>query len=121
MLYIPDIVAEPDPVDGLISRACMARYLLGLMAEDFSQTYHFVSWTEDTPFLFWDAVHGNEVEGSFGPVTLPAEARRLIHELAIVSGGWWTHHPNHSKPDDSFIPMECWLQILAERNNHRSP
>jgi len=115
MLYIPNIVPEPDPADGLISRACMARYLLGLMAEDFSQTYHFVSWTEDTPFLFWDAVHGNEVEGAFGPVTLPEEERKLILELGSVSGGWWADRPNHSNPGDSFIPMDRWQRILAER------
>jgi len=50
MLYIRDIVPEPDPVDGLISRSCMARYLLGLKAGDFSETYHFVSWTKELPF-----------------------------------------------------------------------
>lgn len=38
MLYLRDIVPEPDPIDGLISRAYMARYLFGLMAGDFSET-----------------------------------------------------------------------------------
>jgi hypothetical protein len=68
MLYIRDIVPEPDPVDGLISRACMARYLLGLKTGDFSETYHFVSWTKVLPFDFWDAAQGEEVQGAFGPV-----------------------------------------------------
>jgi hypothetical protein len=121
MLYIPDIVAEPDPADGLISRACMARYLLGLMAEDFSQTYHFVSWTEETPFQFWDAAHGKEIEGALSPAKLSADEKKLILELATVAGGWWIDCPNHANPSDSLIPLERWQQILTERNNKSSP
>lgn len=52
MLYIRDIVPEPDPVDGLISRACMARYLLGLKTGDFSETYHLCLVDKDLPLRF---------------------------------------------------------------------
>jgi hypothetical protein len=116
MLYLRDIVPEPDPTDGLISRACMARYLLGLKAEDFSETYHFVSWTKDVPFDFWDAAHGKEVEGAFGWVNLPAEERELILELASVADGWWVDSPTHADPSLSFTPLEEWQARVHARS-----
>lgn len=116
MLYIPDIVSEPDPVDGLISRACMAKYLLGLIAEDFSQTYHFVSWTEELPEHLWAAAHDEEVDASLGKVTLPAAEQKLIRELAVVANGWWIAYPNFAEPGDSFMPLDQWRERFAARN-----
>jgi hypothetical protein len=116
MLYIPDIVSEPDPVDGLISRACMAKYLLGLMAEDFSQTYDFVSWTEELPEHLWAAAHGEEVDGTLGKVVLTSIEQKLILELATVANGWWTAYPNFAEPGDSFTPLDQWRERYAARN-----
>jgi hypothetical protein len=108
MIYIPDIVPEADPADGLISRACMAKYLLGLMAEDFSQTCHLVSWAADVEYHFWSAVHGEDVEGVCGKAKLSPPERKLILDLAIVANGWWTAHPNFSDPGDSFVELDEW-------------
>lgn len=115
MLYIPDIIPEPDPADGLISRVCMAKYLLGLMAKDYSQSYNFVSWSDDLPYLLWDAVHGKEVAGSFGSVSLPPEQRKLLLELATVADGWWIHFPDFTDSGASFISMEQWRIHLKTR------
>ncbi len=115
MLYIPAIIPEPDPADGLISRACMAKYLLGLMAGDFSESYLFVSWTDELPYLFWDAAQGLEVEGAFGPVTLPEEQRKLILELASVSGGWWASRPDQSEQGESFVGLDEWRDLHLKR------
>jgi len=86
MLYIEDIVPEPDPADGLISRACMARYLLGLMASDYSETYFFSSWATDLEYHLWDAVHGKRVEVALGTAMLEEDERKLILELATNPG-----------------------------------
>jgi hypothetical protein len=113
MLYIRSIVPEPDPADGLISRACMAKYLLGLMAEDFSQTYCLVSWTAEVPLLFWQAAHGGEIESAFGPAGIASDERKLVLELAAVSGGWWTGSPGGREAGDAFLPLEEWRKRLA--------
>lgn len=116
MLYIPDIVSEPDPVDGLISRACMAKYLLGLMAEDFSQTYYFVSWTEGVPDHLWAAAHGEEVDGAFGKAVLSPTEKQLILDLATVANGWWIDHPDFTNPVNSFVPLQEWRARVAAHN-----
>jgi hypothetical protein len=116
MLYIPDIVPEADPVDGLISRQCMAKYLLGLLAEDFSQTYHLVSWTKEVPYHFWAAAHGAEVDVAFGKAVLSSTEKKLILDLAIVSNGWWVDHPDFANPVDSFISLEEWRARIAAHN-----
>ena len=117
MLYIPDIVPEPDPADGLISRECMARYLLSLMAGDYSETYFFTSWETELEYHLWDAVHGKCVEAALGTAMLKEDEQKLILEMATVAGGWWVYE-DETQPDQSgpvFIPMERWLQVLAEQ------
>jgi hypothetical protein len=119
MLYIRSIVPEPDPADGLISRVCMAKYLLGLMAEDFSETCHFVSWADDLPFVFWQAALGNEVEGAFGTVALSPEVRDLVMQLATVADGWWTGSPSHDMQGDAFMPLVEWRKRVSERTRSK--
>jgi len=88
MLYVPDIILEPDPADGLISRVSMARYIFRLMAEDYSQTYHFVSWTDEMARSLWDDVHGKPQEAAFGQTNLSEKERKLFLDLATVADGW---------------------------------
>ena len=114
MLYIRSIEPEPDPADGLISRVCMARYLLGLMAEDFSESYFFTSWTDEVPLLSWRAAYGGEVEGAFGPVAMPPDERRLVIELATVADGWWIGSPSHDKQDEAILPLDGWRQRATD-------
>ena len=113
MRFIPDIVPEPDPADGFISRACMARYLLGLMAEDFSQNYYLVSWTEEVPEMLWKAAHGTSFDGAFGErVTLPENEGKLILELATVVDGWWIAAPGHGQ-ESVFMQLAGWRTRMA--------
>jgi hypothetical protein len=114
MLYIRSIVPEPDPADGLISRACMAKYLLGLMAEDFSETYFFLSWADELPFLYWRAAHGDTVEVALGSAELPDDERKLVLELATVAGGWWIASPSHGKQGEAFLSIEEWRRRVAD-------
>lgn len=95
----------------------MAKYLLGLLAEDFSQTYNFVSWSKNLPFLLWNAAQGEEVEGAFGPVTLQPAERKLILELSTVADGWWVAHPHFENPNESFVSLKAWQERLADQGN----
>ena len=121
MLYIEDIVPEPDPADGLISRACMARYLLGLMASDYSETYFFSSWATDLEYHLWDAVHGKRVEVALGTAMLEEDERKLILELATVAGGWWVWPRTDGAEDKAFIPMKEWKQKVGQRRADGHP
>jgi len=121
MLYIEDIVPEPDPADGLISRACMARYLLGLMASDYSETYFFSSWATDLEYHLWDAVHGKRVEVALGTAMLEEDERKLILELATVADGWWVYPRTDGAEDKTFIPMDRWKECLAIRSQRKHP
>ena len=117
MLFIPGIVPEPDPADSLISRACMAKYLLRLMATDFSETYYFTSWETDLEHHLWDAAHGISVEAAFGTCTLEKDEQKLILEFATLANGWWVYE-DETQPvghGPVFIPMDRWKQILAEK------
>jgi hypothetical protein len=91
----------------------MAKYLLGLMAEDFSQTYCLVSWSEEVPLLFWKAAHGREIEGAFGPAGMAADERKLVLELAVVAGGWWIGPPGDRGACDAFLALQEWRQRVA--------
>jgi|GEM_PF-2069657 len=111
MLYIPDIIPEPDPADGLISRASMARYILQLMAEDYSQTHHFVSWDDEMPYRLWDDVHGQPQEAALGETTLSEDDRKLFRDLATVANGWWLDLHDQ----DGFLPMNQWQERIHNR------
>lgn len=100
----------------------MATYLLGLLAEDFSQTYHLVSWTKDVPYHFWAAAHGTEVDGALGKAVLSAIEKKLILDLATVSNGWWVDHPDFVELGGSFVPLEVWrASVVAHSSNSASP
>lgn len=112
MLYVPNFIPEHDPSDGLISRASMARYILRLMAEDYSQTHFLVSWDDEMPFRLWQDAHGEVQEAAFGETRLSERERKLILELAHVADGWWldVHNP------ESVVSMDQWREILAKRS-----
>jgi hypothetical protein len=112
-IYIPIFHPEPDPVDGLISRASMAKYILRLKAEEYSQDYFLISWEDDLDFKLWDDCHGSIQEGAFGETRMSESERALFRDLATVADGWW--RDIHS--DDGFVPMAEWVAITEARSS----
>lgn len=112
MLYVPNFIPEHDPADGLISRASMARYILRLMAEDYSQTHFLDSWDDEMPFRLWHDAHGEVQEVASRKIRLSERERKLVLELAQVAEGWWLdiHNP------DSVVSMDKWREMLAKRS-----
>ena len=99
----------------------MARYLLGLMAGDYSETYFFTSWETDLEYHLWDAVHGKCAEVALGTAMLKEDERKLILELATVAGGWWVWPQTDGAKDKTFIPMNRWKECLAIRSQTKHP
>jgi hypothetical protein len=112
-ICVPIFHPDPDPVDGLVSRASMAKYLLRLKAEEYSQDYFLISWKEGLDFKLWDDANGQAQEADFSTTQLSEPERALFLNLAAVANGWW--RDIHSK--DGFVPMDEWRALIQARSS----
>lgn len=104
---------DPDPADGLPSRAALARELLRYKMEDYSENGFCANWLVDLEFELWEAVdRDSPSEAGMFTVNTSRECRLL----AELCGGWWAWDMVAPPGDNPvFMPMERWLQILADR------
>lgn len=92
----------------------LAREVLLHRMRDYSEDYHCAGWLSSLEFLLWE-------EPAEDDESLTIQARRKItaelRALAGIAGGWWVYSdetmPNERGP--VFIPMERWIQVLAEQ------
>lgn len=108
-----------DLTDGLPSRAALARELLRYKMEEYSQDGFCASWLVDLEFELWEAAERvSPSEREMFTVTTSRECRRV----AELAGGWWAWDKDVAGAGNPvFMPMERWLQVLAERNKNSSP
>lgn len=108
-----------DPTDGLPSRAALARELLRYKMEEYSQYGFYASWLKDLEFELWEPkARDSPSEHEMIMVTTSRECRRL----AELAGGWWAWDNEVPGADNPvFMPLDRWLQVLAERNKNPSP
>jgi hypothetical protein len=105
-----------DPTDGLPSRVALARELLRYKMEEYSQDGFCASWLVDLEFELWTEADR--------PVSLPKRdyilsASRECRMLSEIAGGWWAWDSAVPGADNPvFMPMERWLQVLAERDKN---
>jgi hypothetical protein len=98
------------------TRAELARELLRYKMEEYSQNGFCASWMLDLEFELWNEADRSE--------SLPK--REYIHStsrecrtLAEIAGGWWAWDSKNPCADNPvFIPMERWLEIIAEHNKN---
>ncbi len=104
---------NPDPTDGLPTRAALARELLLYKMEDYSQNGFCASWLEDLEFELWEAAdRDSPSEREMFTVNTSRECRLL----AELCGGWWAWDAEMTGADNPvFMPMERWLNVLANR------
>jgi hypothetical protein len=102
-----------DPTDGLPSRAALARELIRYKMEDYSENSFCASWLVDLEFELWEAA---DRDAPCGDEMFTVNTCRECRLLAELCGGWWAWDkaaPAGVNP--VFMPMERWLEILADR------
>lgn len=106
---------DPDPSDGLPSRAALARELLYRLMREYSEDFHCAGWLSDLEFVVWNFAHNPDRRNTENP---EAESlARWFRDLATIADGWWVG----SKPTgedgsrEAFIPLAEWKERLEER------
>jgi len=106
--------SDLDPNDGLPSRAALARDLLRCKMEQYSEDGFCASWLIDLEFELWTAAElSAPSEREMFTVTTSRECRRL----AELAGGWWAWDKCAPAAENPvFLPMDRWLQAVADRS-----
>jgi len=98
----------------------LAQEVLLHRMQDYSENYHCAGWLSGLEFLRWEEPND---DGESPPAQVCSNIRGELHALAKIAGGWWVYE-DKTQPDKSgpiFIPMERWMQILAEENGSQTP
>ncbi len=101
------------------TRAELAREVLLHRMRDYSEEFHCAGWLGGLEFLLWEVSE----EGGQPWIQSRREISAECHTLAEIAGGWWVYE-DETRPGEHgpvFIPMERWLQVLAEHDKNPPP
>jgi hypothetical protein len=97
------------------TREELARELLRYKMMEYSQDHFCATWLVDLEFELWNAV---DLTAPSPEMDYTASLSHEYRGLGELAGGWWVYD-DETRPGERgpvFIPMERWLQVLAERN-----
>ncbi|MFZ4681592.1 MAG: hypothetical protein ACOYMS_03740 [Terrimicrobiaceae bacterium] len=98
------------------TREELARELLRYKMMEYSQDLFCATWLVDLEWDLWTAAERRDPS----PIhEHTASLSRECRTLAEIADGWWVYK-DETRPEEFgpvFVPMERWLQILAERTS----
>lgn len=106
-----------DPVDGMPSRAALARETLLYRMRMLSKLFYEHEWVEDLEFEIWDMAH--IARARFADKAVTKETAKYFRDLIKLGGGFWVWPEVVGKAGDHeiFIPLEEWKKVLAKRKS----
>lgn len=102
------------------SREELARELLRYKMMEYSSDSACATWLVD---LEWDLWNGADVTDPTREQEWMVEVSRECRVLGEIADGWWVYE-DETRPGEQgpvFVPMERWMQILAERKRTLAP
>lgn len=98
-----------------LTREELARELLRYKMMEYSQDYFCATWLVDLEFELWNAA---DLAAPSPETDCTVSLSRECRVLGELAGGWWVYEDETSPGERGpvFIPMERWLQVLAERS-----
>jgi len=107
-------------LDSSATRADLAHELLRYKMEEYSQDGFCASWLIDLEWDLWLAAEKSDPDPR---AQMTIDTSRECRTLAEIAGGWWVwqDETRPGEPGPVFIPMDRWLQVLAEKSRIESP
>jgi hypothetical protein len=88
-----------------------AQYALRVFMSYLSEQSMRAGWYSGLEYLLWAAV----TTGSSHPIFVSEQERRVLEDLSNEAGGWWYYDKRWDRAGLSFVSLDEWRIIYAEK------